>query len=129
MTKGTKTIHIALQYPDKEKAKIFFNSILGLSLHKTFSLSKSLSKEIFGIDEEVDVDVYRNEGACFEIFITNVQTKYNFEHTCIEIDNKDEFIKKCQRFGIEPIFVKKGDRTLLFIKDLSGYIYEIKEKK
>ncbi len=129
MTKGIKTKHVALQYSDRKKAEIFFNNILGLSLDKTFSLSKNLSKDIFRLNEEVIVDVYRNKEACFEVFITKIQTKYNYEHTCIEIDNKEELIKRCKKYGIEPIFVKKGEKILLFIKDFSGYLFEIKEKQ
>ena len=128
MINSIKTIHVALQYSDRIKAEIFFNKILGLTLNKSFSLSKNLSYDIFGLKEEVIVDVYKNEETCFEVFITKIQTDYNFEHTCIRTDNKDEFIKKCKKYGIEPIFVKKGEKTLLFIKDFSGYLFEIKEK-
>ena len=63
------------------------------------------------------------------VFITNIQTKYNYEHTCIEIYNKVEFIKRCKKYKIEPIYVKKDNKTLLFIKDFSGYLFEIKEKE
>ena len=128
MTDKIKTIHVALQYSDRKKADIFFNKILGLSLDKSFSLSKDLSKDIFGVSEEVTVDVYKSDAACFEVFITDIQTDYSFEHTCIEIDNKVEFLKTCKSYGIDPIFVKKGDKTLLFIKDFSGYLFEIKER-
>ncbi len=128
MTDKIKTIHVALQYSDRKKADIFFNKILGLSLDKSFSLSKDLSKDIFGISQEVIVEVYKNDAACFEVFITDIQTDYSFEHTCIEIENKVEFLKTCKSYGIDPIFVKKGDKTLLFIKDFSGYLFEIKER-
>ena len=126
MTIEIKTKHIALQYKDRTKAKIFFNEILGLDFNKTFTLSNELSKDIFGLDEEVTVDVYSNEDAYFEVFITKTKTKYNYEHTCIEIDNEEEFIVKCKMNGIEPIFVKKDGKTLLFIKDFSDYLFEIK---
>lgn len=128
MTEKIKTIHVALQYSDRKKADIFFNKILGLKLDKSFSLSKDLSKDIFGLSEEVIVDVYKNDEACFEVFITDIQTNYSFEHTCIEIENKVEFLKRCKSYEIEPIFVKKGVKTLLFIKDFSGNLFEIKEK-
>lgn len=129
MTIDIKTNHIALQYSDRKKADIFFKKILGLNLIKTFTLSKELSNDIFNIKEEVVVDVYRNKGTYFEIFITNTETKYNFEHTCLEVDNIQEFIKRCKKYKIEPKYVKKGDRELLFIRDFSKNLYEIKEKQ
>jgi catechol 2,3-dioxygenase-like lactoylglutathione lyase family enzyme len=128
MTDKIKTIHVALQYSDRKKADIFFNKILGLSLEKTFSLSKDLSKDIFGVSEELIVDVYKNDEACFEVFITGIKTNNSFEHTCIEIENMAEFLRRCKEYGIEPIFVKKGVKTLLFIKDFSGNLFEIKKK-
>jgi hypothetical protein len=129
MTKGVKTKHIALQYSDRKKAEIFFNKILLLPKNKTFTLSKELSNDIFDINEEVIVDVYSNEDAYFEVFITKIKTNYKYDHTCIEVENEEEFVKRCKGFKIEPKYVKKGDRELLFIRDFSGYLYEIKEKQ
>jgi hypothetical protein len=129
MTIDIKTNHIALQYSDRKKADIFFNKILGLNLIKAFTLSKELSYDIFNIKEEVIVDVYSNKYAYFEVFITNIETQYNFEHICIEVGNIEEFLKRCKKYKIEPKYVKKGDRELLFIRDFSNNLYEIKEKQ
>ena len=125
-----KTIlkHVALQYSDKKQADIFFSKILGLELKKTFNISNDLSYEIFGIKEEILIVVYKNENTCFEIFITDKKTESKFEHTCIQINNKEEFIERCKKNGIKPLFVKKGEKILLFIKDFAGNLFEIKEK-
>jgi len=116
MIEGIKTKHIALQYSDRKKAEIFFNKILGLKLSKTFTLSKELSNDIFNINEEVAVDVYINKNAYFEVFITDKRTNYNYEHTCIEINDKDEFIKRCKNYDIDPIFVKKGKESFYLLE-------------
>jgi hypothetical protein len=87
-----------------------------------------LSYKIFGKNQDVIIDVYGNEQACFEVFISKEQINKGYEHTCIEISDKEEFIKKCNMYGIELIFVKKGTKILLFIKDFSGNLFEIKEK-
>lgn len=125
-----KTIlkHVALQYSDRKQAEIFFTKILEMKLEKTFTISNELSNEIFGISRETLVNVYKNENTCFEIFITDKKTDYGFEHACIQINNKEEFIERCKEYGIKPIFVKKGVKTLLFIKDFSGNLFEIKVK-
>ena len=128
MTEETKILHVALKYRDRKQAEIFFTKILGLSLKKTFTVSEELSDEIFGIKEEVVVDVYGNNDSSFEIFITKTQTKPGYEHTCIEINNREEFIKRCKNYDIEPMLVKKGEKTLLFIKDYASNLYEVKEK-
>lgn len=125
-----KTIlnHVALQYSERDQAEIFFIKILGLKLKKSFTISSELTYDVFGIKQEILVDVYENEHSCFEIFITDKLSDYSFEHTCIQIKNKEEFVKRCIENGIKPNFVKKGEKTLLFIKDFAGNLFEIKEK-
>ena len=128
MSEETKTVHVALQYKDRKQAEIFFTKVLELSLKKTFNLSEDLSYQIFGKKEDVIVDVYANNYSCFEIFITKTKIKHYYEHTCIEIKDKEKFIDRCKKYGIEPFFIKKDSKTLLFIRDFAGNLYEIKEK-
>jgi hypothetical protein len=118
--------HVALQYKSKEKADVFFKEILGLNLIKDFKLSKDLSKKIFDISEEVNVFVYGNKESIFEIFITSNKTEYVFNHICIKISDKDNFIKTCEKNNLKPFFVEKKDKNLLFVKDHSDNLYEIK---
>jgi catechol 2,3-dioxygenase-like lactoylglutathione lyase family enzyme len=120
--------HIALQCNDKEKAETFFTEVLGLPIKKKFTVSRGLSEAIFGIDESVDVEVYGNNETIFEIFITQTEKKRSYGHVCIEIDNKKEFIDRCKKYGIKLIVITKGGKNLLFVKDFTGNLFEIKEK-
>lgn len=129
MCEKTQLLHIALQYTDSKKADIFFTKILGLTIEKEFYLSEDLSNEIFQIRENVDIKVYGNEQVKFEIFISQKPKNIGYEHTCIEIQNKEKFIERCKRYNIKPMFVKKGEKTLLFVKDFSDNLFEIKEKQ
>lgn len=129
MPEETSILHVALQYSDKNKAEIFFTKILKMSLIKSFSISEKLSNEIFGFEKEAQVIVYGNKKISFEIFFTNIKTNFLYEHICIEIKSKDKFIKRCNKYGIKPINAKKEDKTLLFIRDFEGNLFEIKEKK
>jgi hypothetical protein len=118
--------HVAMQYKNRKQAETFFTKILGIPFIKTFTVSKELSDSIFGLKEEVIVDVYSDEKAYFEIFITKIKRKHGFEHIGLEIKDKEEFIKRCKSYDIEPLYVKKGEKILLFIKDYAGNIFEIK---
>lgn len=129
MTEETKIIHVALTYNDKKQADIFFNKILGITLEKEYTLTKELSKSIFGINEEVLILVYSNKNSYFEIFITDKKVINFYNHICIEISNYDDFINHCKQNNITPIFVKKGLKTLTFIRDFAGNLFEIKEKR
>jgi len=126
MSQKTVIQHIALQYANKEQADIFFKEILGLDLVKNFKLYKELSKPIFGKPGDVDVFVYSNEESVFEIFITNSKTEYIFNHVCIKVSDKEQFVKKCEKNNLKPFFVKKGDKKLLFVRDYADNLYEIK---
>jgi len=124
----TSVNHIALQYSDRKKAEIFFTDILGIPKIRSFTLSDQLSEKVFGIEKTIDVDVFDNESVRFEIFITDQKNKPSFVHTCIEIDNKEEFISSCKKNGLDPYIIPKGEKELLFVKDFSDNLYEVKEK-
>ena len=129
MCEKTTLQHVALQYTDSKKADIFFTNILGLTLEKEFCISEDLSNEIFKIRENVDIKIYENKDVTFEIFISKKPKVTGFEHTCIEIQDKEKFLERCNKYDIKPIFVKKGEKTLLFVKDFSDNLFEIKEKQ
>ncbi|UCD13520.1 MAG: VOC family protein [Thermoplasmatales archaeon] len=120
--------HVALQYSDREKAAIFFTKILGIPRVKNFTLSKELSAGIFGINNGVDIDVYDNGRARFEVFISHTTRNLSYEHICIEVKDKKEFILRCKKYGLEPFTIKKDGKDLLFVRDFSDYLYEVKEQ-
>ena len=123
--------HIALQYADKEKAKIFFKDILNLQLKKTFSITPELTNSIFGIneiEEDIEILVYEDGETRFEIFITDAESKSIFEHVCICVDSKEKFIEQCEKHGLKPWKVQKNGKNLLFVKDFSNNLFEVKEK-
>ena len=126
MDKPTKIAHIALQYPDKKEAETFFCGILGLNKEREFTISAELADSIFDVNKDVDVIIYSNENASFEIFFTEEKPKVVYEHVCINVENKEELINLCRKYGVKVKNIKKEERTLLFIKDFGGYLYEIK---
>lgn len=121
--------HVALQCNNVEKTMVFYKKILELELLKTFTLTKVLSKQIFNVEEQVQAYVFGNRDIVFEIFITKKPLDHGFEHVCIEVDDQEDFIKHCREYSVKPLFIEKNDKTLLFIKDFSGNLFEIKEKK
>ena len=120
--------HVALQCFEREKAALFFTKILDIPKVKTFTVSSELSKDIFGINKSVDVDVYDNGTTRFEIFSGN-EKNAPYEHTCIEVNDKLELITCCEKYGLQSLIIQKEGKDLLFIKDFSNNLYEIKEKK
>lgn len=121
--------HIALHYANEEQADIFFGKVLGLKQEKEFVLSPDFSKMLFSIRKNIKVKVFSNNKTVFEIFITDIKSKMTFEHVCLSIYNVKGLIRKCKRYGIIILTVKRNSKEYLFIKDPTGYLYEIKEIK
>lgn len=124
----TSLNHIALQYQNKRDAEIFFSDILGIPKTRSFTVSADLSKEIFGITKNVDVDVFDNGIIRFEIFYMVDIHHSPFSHICIEVESKEKFIQTCKKYKLNPYIVIKGGKELLFAKDFSNNLYEIKNK-
>jgi catechol 2,3-dioxygenase-like lactoylglutathione lyase family enzyme len=120
--------HVALVCNSEEKSDKFYQDLLGLEKSEPKTLPAALSKSIFNLDSELVIINYLNEHLHFEIFITD-RSKDNtrqIEHYCLEVGNLEDFINKCRILGVETAQIPKGDRTLTFIRDFDGNLFEIK---
>ena len=119
--------HIALEATDSAKAALFFTEILGLTKQKSSTLSAPLGLALFGNDEEVPMEVWSDDTLCLEVFITGKPVSPLYSHICIGVPSLTAFLEKCIGHEVTIITAKKGDKEIVFIKDFSGNLYEIKE--
>ena len=119
--------HVALEAQDRHKSERFFTQILGLSKTKTMTLSPTLNSAIFGREEQLDLETYANEHMCVEVFITGRTVAPTYQHLCLAVPDQNAFAEKCKANDVVVITAQKGDRELLFVRDFSGNLYEIKE--
>jgi catechol 2,3-dioxygenase-like lactoylglutathione lyase family enzyme len=120
--------HVALACSSEKNSDRLFKHLLGLDKSEPKTLSISLAKAIFNVDAELLMINYRDENVHFEIFITDqpVRPVKQIEHICLEVKNLKAFLNECRRLEVEVIQVPKGDRTLTFIRDDDGHLFEIK---
>ena len=120
--------HVALTCSSEKKSDRFYKDLLGLQKSEPKILPVALSRDIFNIVAELVMINYRNEQVHFEIFITDHSVNHGrqVEHTCLEVDDLPDFIKKCNERGIDISQIPKGDRILTFIRDFDGNLFEIK---
>lgn len=120
--------HVALTSSSEEKANNFYTELLGLHNAEPKTLPSELSKAIFNLDSELVMINYQGEHVHFEVFITghNQGNSRKIDHTCIEVDNLEGFLEKCRRLNVDVSRIPKGDKTLIFIKDFDGNLFEIK---
>lgn len=129
MEPETTLNHVALECADKDKADLFFVNILGMQKVKSSTLPDDLSDAIFGIKSRVGMEVYDNGRVKMEVFITGKNKPSGYEHTCIDVKDRKAFIKRCAKHGIEPMVIKRGGKDLLFVRDFSNNLFEVKEKQ
>ena len=125
-----KLKHVALVSTSEKKAEKFYGKLLGLKKWQPKYLPPSLSKIIFNIDAELKIINYVGEQIHFEIFINPQQHTANrpIRHVCMEIEDRDTLLKKCQSMDIKISLVPIGNKTLTFISDDDNNLFEIKSK-
>ena len=118
--------HFAVECHDEKSADVFYQTILGMQKKKSTLLSRELSEAIFQIDAPVLFVHYENKQMRVEVFITESLHSHGYAHLCLEVEAKDEFVARCMQHGAAPFFAEKEGRQLLFVRDFSDNLYEIK---
>ena len=130
--KKMKIEHVAIGYNSEEEADKFFIDLLGLKKMRSKSVTEDLMQSFFGVKRETKFVIYGDEDSSFEVFLTNDDARAHdtFTHSCLLIENRDEFVSKASSMGFDVIKVprKDGEGYYLFIKDLFDNLYEIREK-
>jgi len=121
--------HVGLVCSSQERADRFYEGILGLAKIKTSELAEDVTEQIFYIPQRCLMILYGNEELGVEVFVPEEPParKALFEHICIEVEVRKEFLKKCQDNGLEVRRIPKGDTFLAFVADYDGNLFEVKE--
>jgi catechol 2,3-dioxygenase-like lactoylglutathione lyase family enzyme len=119
--------HVGLACSTEENADKFYQNLLGLNKSEPKTLPSELSRAIFNVDAELKIINYVNKGMHFEIFIANqIDNKIRqIAHQCLEVDALSDFLEKGRTLNVEIRQIPKGDKTLTFIKDFDGNLFEI----
>jgi catechol 2,3-dioxygenase-like lactoylglutathione lyase family enzyme len=120
--------HAGLTCSSEENSDKFYKELLGLKKSAPKTLPADLSLAIFNLDAELQMINYMDDNIHFEIFIANQfnTSQRPIEHLCLEVDNLPGFIEKCRRMQVEVTLIPKGEKTLTFITDFDGNLFEIK---
>ena len=119
--------HIGITINEYNDIQAFYKDLLGLKEVKTFDLYEDMSQKIFGIRTPVQVMHFSCEDLHLELFLTDKKQKSIYNHICISLQNRDDIIQKAKSMGFPVIEIKReSGNYLLFIKDNSGNMFEIK---
>jgi len=125
-----KIEHVAVASNSEVNSDNFYMSLLKLQKVKSFTVSKDLMNQFFGVNKDQQIIRYSNESVSIEVFIVNGNDKSSdkFTHTCIIVEDRDKLVDDARKKGYEVIKVPRegSDNYYLFIKDDFGNLFEIK---
>ena len=121
--------HIGITINEESDIQAFYKDLLGLKEINKFDLFDDLSEKIFGISSTVSVRYFSSDDLGIELFLTDKEQKPVYNHICISVQNGDNIIEKAKSMGFPVTKIKRESKDyLLFIKDNSGNIFEIKSQ-
>jgi hypothetical protein len=114
-----------------EHTDLFYGRLLGLERTEPKTLPRGIAQEIFGVETDLVMVYYQDEDNQFELFIHPDLKSFNGArgnvcHDCIQVRDKESFLANCAEYGCEVKKIPKGDKVLIFVKDLDGNLFEIK---
>jgi catechol 2,3-dioxygenase-like lactoylglutathione lyase family enzyme len=122
-----KLEHIALAVTNASEINDFYKGFLGMEEVRNFVLKEELSQKIFGIQKETPIALLQKDDLILEVFLLEESLKKGYNHICIAVADREEMVKTAVQNHYEVIRIERDFSDLVFIKDHSGNIFEIKE--
>jgi len=124
-----KLHHVAVVCRSAENADRFYQVLLGLEKIKEFSLDEDLKEKIFGKAPLREIRLYGNEQFRVEVFLAERAPGKDpvFEHLCLEVKEREEFVSACERVRLPVKRILRGDSLLVFVEDFDGNLFEVKQ--
>jgi catechol 2,3-dioxygenase-like lactoylglutathione lyase family enzyme len=121
--------HVAVVNRSREEAESFYGGVLGLVKLYEFTVTSGLAAALFGFSGGMDVLVYGCGGMKLEIFITPECTppRPPVPHICVQVKNRDSFLARAGRDGVEVISGDNDGNMVYFLRDFAGNRVEVKE--
>ncbi len=119
--------HIALTITDHKEIKQFYQEILGFSEIRSFILQQDMAREIFGIEKEAKVFHLQKNDLLLELFLMPERFEHVYNHLCISVPDREEIAYKAVHEGYACIRISRQHSDMIFLKDKSGNVFEIKQ--
>lgn len=101
-----KLEHLALSIRDRNEIKRFYRDILGMKVIRNFQMDKDLA---------------------FDIFLSSQKHPHGFDHICISTTQREALVKKAKQNSYRVFRLKREHSDLVFISDMSGNTFEVKQ--
>ena len=122
-----KLNHIAITITDVSEIEGFYKNLLGMRDVRSFEITKEQVIEIFGIETKITAYQLQKDDLIFEIFVLPQTFEKAFNHICISVPEREELVRKARQDNYDVIRMERKHFDLIFVKDKSGNIFEIKQ--
>jgi catechol 2,3-dioxygenase-like lactoylglutathione lyase family enzyme len=122
-----KLNHIAITITDISEIEGFYKNLLGMKDVRSFEITKDKVIEIFGVEQEITAYQLQKDDLVFEVFVLPKPFEKAFNHICISVPDREGLIVKARQNNYDVIRIKRDHFDLIFVKDKSGNIFEIKQ--
>ena len=122
-----KLNHIAITVNDFSEIEGFYKNLLGMRDVRDFEITKDKVVRIFGIEHKITAYQLQKDNLFFEVFVLPQNIEKGFDHICFSVPDRDELINQAKHMNYEVIQIKREHFDLIFVKDKSGNIFEIKQ--
>ncbi len=122
--------HIGLMNFNEADAQNFYGHILGFEEQYRFSLTPEESQSIFSLPQELTVIVFSNGHLKLEIFIPQKAVSFNTgtTHVCLNVQHRQMIVERCREKGLPVLELRRNGKTIVFVKDFAGNIFELKRQ-
>ncbi len=119
--------HLGLTIIEKTDIREFYQDILGMKIQKEFTLSGELAEQIFRQDRDIKVVAGTIGNLFVELFLAEENPNVVWEHICFISENRPALIDACQAKNYPVTVIERKPFDIVFIKDKSGNLFEIKQ--
>ena len=120
--------HVGLNIQSEEEIVNFYQNILGFHFEHQFDMPAELGNNIFGVNKQLKVYLYKKENILLELFVHSVNPGNSYSHIGFEVKDRESIATKCEESNYQVIRIKRIEKAdILFVKDKAGNYFELKD--
>ena len=126
--------HVGILTAHPQKLMTFYSEKIGFKIAETKDISEELMGRIFGISLPATLTKLKLDQVILEIISLEIRLvkkrpveAAGYNHWGLAVSNKEAFIQELKAKGVPILEVDRGGRTIIFVVDPDGNLFEICE--
>ncbi|HCL00582.1 MAG TPA: hypothetical protein DHW42_10835 [Candidatus Marinimicrobia bacterium] len=121
--------HLGLTVAEESDIREFYQDILKMDIQREFTLNRRQARQIFNEDRDIKIVVGTIGDLSVELFMADEKCKTVCEHVCISVADRQAVIDACQANNFPITIIERKPFDIVFIRDKTGNLFEIKEEE